>query len=204
MIETGVFSTQVNELLASINTNDSLVKLIVYFEGNVSSLFERLSAKDKFNIVNKKHLADIVFVRSQKGLTVMNRSGEEIKEITMSSASFLNDYLAAQHWIKNVQKINGLGGFSTLIDLTTPEHSSTVAMGEEFGITIMADKTAKHFLFTMDSNGKISTLYPYNSAELTPKPQGAFTPFEGIRVGGPLGEDWLISLAVPRGNTVFD
>lgn len=196
-IERSVFATKNPELIQEIMpaSFENEYPLNVYIDKSLVQVKSILSDISGVKTLDHTQDVDLHIKQMGNGMNITNRAGELIKHFSLLRNEDIYAYFKAQHWLKNIRKLSGAGGFSLSVDLSDGKNlGSTVRIGEEFDLTLTTDKPANLWLFAMNSDGDLSVLYPLNSIENSMSERGEKSMMK-ILAGDPLGEDWLIAFA---------
>jgi hypothetical protein len=196
-INRGVLSTNDPALIQKIKTPfpEQLTRLNIYIENSLSYLESGLVKESERVFVTDKRDADIQLVQKGDLMLALNKSGEKIRSFDRVTNRIISRYLDSQGWLKNIRNLKGRGSFNLAVEMVGKGQGSTVKLGEQFGIEMLTDSRSNLWLFAMDSNGKVTTLFPYEYEEYRQFTAGSTRPFSNLYGKKPLGEDWVIAVA---------
>lgn len=205
-IDLGVLSTNNPELVERISASQGAqsARLNLYVAPALEHLESVFFDVDFLELVKQSDRANIQLVEKGQAVVALGASGEVIRTFTRMNNRMLMNYLKAQHWLKSMKSITEAGGFNVAVEFSGKGQGSTVTMGEKFGIDVITDKQSNLWLFTMDSKGKVSTLFPYNNREYRLYEKGRTRPFPELMGKMPLGEDWVIAVALKNKNKLME
>lgn len=196
-IEHAIFATDNPQLIQDIKltANNVSPPLAIFFSDELAQVKSVLSNIYGLKQVDKKALADLILSSNKNGMSVANHSGEIIKQFSVLNNTSIFTYFKSQYWLKKMRHLDGVGGFTVAINLSDGKNiGSTVKIGEEFKISLTTDETSNLWLISMNNNGGVNVLYPFNNSENQSTKKGAKSIME-IVAGDPIGEDWLVAYA---------
>jgi Caspase domain len=185
------------------------VPLKVLIRGPSSGLIDVLKAVPDAQLVTGADRADIIMspdVSSTAKVALSTIAGDKVTVLDRQDTKSIQAQLLQLAWAHRLHQIAQANQRGTLAAEFGPtESGGTFYPGKSIHLDVRPDKAAHLLMLNINSQGKVSILYPFNVNELKPIPAGQTTAVSSITTGEPYGMDKQLIFAfdepLPQGQT---
>lgn len=143
--------------------------------------------------------ADMVLVRDQQGVTLLNAAGDIILADGDRDSVALWQRIRGEIWLRLLAGLDsGEGGGSMALQFSDDAMGATAVRGDEIGFSVQVDQPAHLLIFDLDARGGVSVLYPYDESENRRVQARRLVTIDDILVVPPFGVDKLVAVAYRR------